>query len=478
MSPGALPQDPAATPGRHGRHRDRPGVTSEPSFRRLWLANALDEAGKPVATLGLSVTAVVDLEANAGQMGVLAAMTQGAYLLFALPAGVWVDRARKRRVLVVANVLRALALGAVLAAHLTGTLTMVHLFALAAVLATAGLFVDTAQGALLPLLVGRPRVSEAQSKLQAVNSVVQSAGPGVTGLVLARVAPPLLFGFSAVTSLASALAAARIDAPEQRRDSAGPRPAFWPELLTGVRFTFRQPALRTGALASAANNLGAGMLMTVGALFVMRDLGLSPTVYALSGSVGAAGALAASMVGTRVLARFGEVRTWTWCYYARPLVFLVLPLGTLTAVPSIVVVMVGEVLFSFVFVLTAVTAAGIRAQVTPMAMMGRVGSATRFLTFGVLPIGALLGGVLGTAVGHRETLLVAAAATLVGLVLVAASPLRTMRGVDERWAQDAQEYDATVAAARRQAAADGGGAHPAPPGPARDRPRSARRWGA
>ena len=263
MSPGALPQDPAATPGRHGRHRDRPGVTSEPSFRRLWLANALDEAGKPVATLGLSVTAVVVLEANAGQMGVLAAMTQGAYLLFALPAGVWVDRARKRRVLVVANVLRALALGAVLAAHLTGTLTMVHLFALAAVLASAGLFVDTAQGALLPLLVGRPRVSEAQSKLQAVNSVVQSAGPGVTGLVLARVAPPLLFGFSAVTSLASALAAARIDAPEQRRDSAGPRPAFWPELLTGVRFTFRQPALRTGALASAANNLGAGMLMTI-----------------------------------------------------------------------------------------------------------------------------------------------------------------------------------------------------------------------
>lgn len=473
VSPGTLPQDPAGSASRSPRHRAPAGNTAETSFRRLWLSHALDEAGKPVATLGLSVTAVVVLDVNAGQMGVLTALTQAAYLVFALPAGVWVDRARKRGVLVAAALLRALALAAALLAHLTGTLTLAHLWVLAAVLATAGVFVDTAQGALLPLLVGRERVSEAQSRLQAVDSVVQAAGPGLTGLALARLAPPLLFAVSALTSLACALAASRIPADGDARAGAGAgaRRAFWPELVTGVRFTFRQPALRVGALASAANNLGAGMVMTVGPLFVMRDLGLSPTVYAISGSVGALGALAASFAAVRLVRRVGEVRLWTWCYYARPAVFLVLPVATLAPLgtaATIAVVLAGEVAFAFVFVATAVTAAGVRAQVTPLALMGRVGSATRFLAFGVLPIGALLGGWLGGAAGHRAALLAAAAAALVGLAVVALSPLRSLRRVPEVWAREAARYDETVADARRLAAESGRGGtppHPAEPPP-------------
>lgn len=420
---------------------DDVAVHREPGFRRLWAANFSDEAGSQFSAMAMQVTAVSVLGASTLQLGILAALGRVAYLVIGIPAGAWVDRWRKKRVMVLWGLVRAAAVASVAIAYLIGHLSIVQLMVVAGAVSVAGVFFDTAHTAILPMLVGRRRVSEASARLQSTDSVMSVAGPGLAGAALTRFPAPLLYLVSAVTGVLSAVLVAGIGTEEPRRASKEREP-FFRSVRAGLSFVTTQAALRTHMISNALTNFGAGVFMAIAPAFALRDMGISPALYGIAGMAGSGVAILTALVAMKIVRRWGDIRSMAVSHYLRLVAFLVLPLGALTPLNGAIVLAMSDAAVSFVVVLNSVAASGVRARVTPMAMMGRVSAASRFVTLGVFPLGALLGGALGGHFSNAAVLLLAAAfAGLSGLSVVL-SPLRRLRATPAEWEKAAEEADA------------------------------------
>jgi len=428
---------------RHVAKERRPtddGVHRHPGFRRLWLANLSNETGGQFAVLALSVTAVVVLDASALQVGILTALGHAAYLVLGIPVGAWVDGWRKRPVLVAADLVRAVAVVTVPLAHWAGALTIEHLMAVAAIVSAAAVFSDTAHTAILPPLVGRARVAEANARLQTTDSTMRVVGPSLAGALLTRVAAPVLYVFTAVTAAASALLSASVRLEEPRLPRREREPLSR-SVRAGLGFVVHHPALRTYMLASATNNLAAGMFMAVASVFVLRDLDMDPTAYAVAGAVGATGGILGSVAGLRIRRRLGEIRTIVTCCHLRPLAFLVLPAAVVVPVPAVVLLAVSDFAFGFVTVVNSISSTGMRARVTPHHLMARVASASRFVSLGTIPLGAVLGGALAGVLPRAGVLVAAAVVAALAIPVLLASPLRPHRDVPREWEEEAARAD-------------------------------------
>lgn len=403
-----------------------------PDFRRLWFSNLAQEVGRQLGVLALSVTAVVVLQASAWQVGVITALGTSAHLLIGLPAGVWVDAWRKRPVLIAADVARAVATVSVPLAYLGGWLSIGQLMAVAAVISFSMVFSDTAQSALVPRVVGPAHVSEATARLQTTDTAMQVIGPGLAAVLLTRVAAPLLYVVTAVCSLVSAVSVRAITTPEPDRSTQDHQP-FWTSLRSGVGFVLTHPALRVFMGTNALINTGAGIFAALATIVALQDFAVPPEQYALAGAIGAFGGILGALVGLRVKTALGEIRTMLVCYCALPFAALLLPAGFVLPGPGMVYVALSDFFFGLLVVTSSISSAGLRAQVTPLDMMGRVSSASRFVTLGVMPVGALLGGLLGEALPHAQAILFAPVGMALAAVLFLASPLRRHRHLPEEW---------------------------------------------
>ncbi len=401
-------------------------------FRRLWLSNIAQEVGRQLGMLALSVTAVVVLEAAAWQVGLLTALATGAYLVIGLPAGVWVDRWRKRPVLVTADLLRAAATLSVPLAYLADRLTIEHLMGVAAILSVTSVFSDTAQTAFVPTIVGPTKVSEATARLQSTNTTMQVAGPALAAALLTTMAAPLLYVVTAVTGVLSAAAAWSIRAPEPHQKGV-PHAPFRTSIGDGFRFIRRHPALRLFMVTNGLINTGAGVFATLIVLVALEDFGLTASSYALAGSIGATGGILGSLIAMPIRDRLGAIRTVLVCYSLLPLAGLILPLGYVLPAPGAVFVAGTFLSFGLVVVVSAISAAGIRAEVTPPEMMGRVSSANRFVSLGAMPVGALLAGLLAGPLPYAVVLLLSPCLLVVAAAIFLASPLRARRDLPEEW---------------------------------------------
>lgn len=408
------------------------GVHRLSDFRRLWASNLSQEVGRQVGVLALSVTAIVVLKASAWQVGVLTALGNSAYLLIGLPAGVWVDRWRKRPVLVTADVVRALAMASVPVAYLGGGLTIAHLMVVAAVMSFSMVFSDTAQTAFLPRIVGPENVSEATARLQSTDTTMRVVGPGLAALLLVRMAAPYLYVVSAVAAAVSALTITRMKAPEPASAGRDHQP-FWPAVRSGISFVVTHPALRVLMSTAAFINLGAGVFAALATLIALDDFEVPPEQFGLAVSVAGAGGIVGAVVGLRIKRALGEIRTVLVCCCSLPLAALILPLGYVVPAPEVLFVALSDFFFGLIVVTSSISSTGLRAQVTPLDMMGRVSSASRFVTLGALPLGALTGGLLGEALSHGQAILFAPLSMSIAAILFLTSPLRGHRNLPEHW---------------------------------------------
>ncbi|MGC0274939.1 MFS transporter [Pseudactinotalea sp. Z1739] len=413
--------------------RDRSGgVHRVRDFRRLWFSNVSQEVGRQLGTLALSVTAVVVLEAAAWQVGLITALGTSAYLMIGLPAGVWVDRWRKRPVLVTADLLRAGATLSVPVAYIANWLTIEHLMLVAAVISFTSVFSDTAQTAFVPTIVGPANVSEAIARLQSTDTTMQVVGPALAAALLTRMAAPLLYVITAVTGVLSAAAAWSIRAPEPQQNGVR-HPPLHKSIGDGFNFIRRHPALRVFMVTNALINTGAGVFATLIVLVALDDFGLTASNYALAGSIGATGGILGSLIAMPIRNRLGAIRTMLVSYWLLPLAGLILPLGYVLPAPGAVFVAATSFSFGSVVVVSSISAAGLRAEVTPPDMMGRVSSANRFVTLGAMPVGALLAGLLASPLPYGVVLLLSPSLMTVAATVFLISPLRAHRNLPEEW---------------------------------------------
>lgn len=397
-----------------------------PDFRRLWAGDTISQTGNFVGQTVIPLLAATALAATPFEMGLLTAAENAAFLLIGLPAGVWVDRMRRRPLMLRADFTRAALLLTVPIAWWAGVLALTQLIVVALLVSAATVFFDVSYQSYLPSLVGRERLLEGNAKLQASQSGAQVVGPGLGGGLaqLAGAANGVLA--TGLGYLASGLFLLRIKAPEPEPEPHGTA-RLRTQIAEGMRFVFGNPTLRPITLCTATANLGNTIFQAMLILFLTRNLGLSSAavggLLTVLGVGGVAGALAAGWCTRRI----GQARSiWlipllTWPFQA--LVPLAAPGWRLALVP------IGAAVMSFGVIVYNVAQVSYRQAICPDRLLGRMNATVRFVVWGTMPIGGLIGGGLGEWLGVRGTLWAGCAALAVPTALLVFSPLRRMRDV-------------------------------------------------
>jgi MFS family permease len=357
-------------------------------------------------------------------VGVLSTFEFLPFVLFGLPAGVWIDRLRRKPVLVVADLGRFLVLGSVPLAYAFDSLTMLQLYIVAFVTGVFTLFFDVAYGAYLPVLVDRRRLVDGNSKLEISRSGAQLAGPGVGGLLVQAFSAPVAILADAVSYIASVISLLLIRKPEPAPVRESEPPTMRRQIGEGLRFVLGNRLLRPLAACIASLNLFSQMAQAVLLLFAVRQLGLSPG--AIGGILAAAnvGFLVGAFLAARVGRKLGVGPTLISAALLIGVSGVFLPLTTRAlAVPMLLAY---GLLGTFGGVIFNVNARSLAQSMTPDRILGRIVATMRFIVWGTIPIGAFFGGVLGGALGLRPTLWIAAAGMLASFIPPLLSPVRRL----------------------------------------------------
>lgn len=366
-------------------------------FWRFTWANAVTKLGTQVTVVALPLTALLTLGAGGFELGLLSAVQTVAFLLIGLPAGVWVDRMRRRPILVWADLIRGVALLTVPAAAWMGALTLPHLCAVALVLGVGTVFSDVAQMSFLPAIVPKDGLERANGRLEVTRQVSVLAGPGVGGWLVAALTAPFALLADAVGYLVSGFLFSGVRAEEKPAAAEAGARGLRSEVADGISFVVRNPVLRRVAIGGALTRVALGACAVGYPLYLVAELGVGATAYGLLLSAAAIGALAGASLAARLTARLGVGRV----IYGSALATMVLCLPALFTGP-------GWRLAAFPVFSALAGAAGMvfniaqlshRQRITPEHLLGRVNASMRFLMWGATPLGGLAGGALGEWLG-------------------------------------------------------------------------------
>lgn len=394
-------------------------------FRQLWYADTISQFGSRLTDLALPVLAVTILGAGEFEMGLLATFEFLAFLVVGLPAGAWVDRWRKKRVLVTGDVLRAVALGSLPLAWWLGRLSLAQVLVVALVVGTCRVFFDVAYQSYLPELVEPDRIGEGNAALQVPESVAMIGGPALAGGAIRLLGAPWTIGLDALSFLGSAVFLGRIRHVDQPPARTQRRP-LRTEIAEGLTFVLRHPLLWRITACTATSNFFSSMTGALLVLYCLNDLHLDAGQLGLAMGVGALGGLVGAFATPRINDWLGEGRTI-------PLVSLLwVPAGLLMPLAGIVVppflALVGSsALISFAVVVYNVTQVSFRQRLCPRPLLGRMNASIRFVVWGTMPIGGLVAGFLGQAYGARAVFWLAVAGAALACLPVLFSPLIRMR---------------------------------------------------
>jgi MFS family permease len=400
-------------------------LSRQRDFRLLWAGYAVSAVGTEVTLLAIPLAAAVLLGASPLQMGLLTAAGTLPYLGLGLLAGVWVDRMPRRRpVLVAADVVAAAGLLSVPVAWAGGVLTVAQLVAVELLLGTCRVLFRPAYQAHLPDVVRREQLTAASGHLRAADSGAMLAGPGLGGLLVQALSAPVAVVVDALSFLVSAACIRRVRAPERVDHEPPPRRPVRVELTEGMQTVLRDGSLRAIAGTAANLNLFGMVLMALFVVYATRELGFAPGLVAGVVMAGGLGALAGALLAPRVAARIGSGRTIVLASAVFSGALFAFPAAAGPVWAEFALIAGTELVVGVAIMLFDVTVAGLVLGVVPRERLGRVNACLSFVTQGVKPLGALAGGVLGTAIGLRPALWVAAAGATTTVLWTWFSPLR------------------------------------------------------
>ncbi len=415
------------------RYWPRGGLWRHGDFLKLWSGQTISQFGTQVSSLALPLVAVLVLDASAFEVAALTTVEFLPFILFSLPAGVWVDRLRRRPILIIGDLGRGALLATIPLAYAADVLTLAQLFVVGFLVGAFSVFFDVAYMSYLPSLVERDQIIEGNSKFELSRSAAQVGGPGLGGVLVEIFTAPYALLLDAVSYLASGLFVLGIRKPEPQPEverADGAKPGFGSEVKEGLAFVFGNPNLRAQACCTATSNFFFDVSFSILIVFAVRELGLSPGVIGIVFSIGAAGSLAGAVVARRISNRFGIGPTTIGVAMLQGpamLLFAIAPAGN-AAVPFLVT---AQILIGFAAVLYNIVQVSYRQAICPARLQGRMNSAMRFVVWGTVPLGALTGGALGTAVGLRETMVVGAVGAGLSFLWILLSPQRHLREMPE-----------------------------------------------
>ncbi|WP_346960341.1 MFS transporter [uncultured Arthrobacter sp.] len=426
-----------------GAGRGRPtGSVMPAAFRKLFTASIGDGIGDDVLRSMLPVIAVAVLGAGAFQTSVLNALGMAAFLLLGVPAGVLVDRWSKKSTLVLANTVRAAAVVSVPIAYFLGTLSIWHLFAVAALVSAADVVFTTAQSAMMPTLLKGNELGDGYAKVQSVQSGLAIATPGIVGLIVKVVSAPAMLFVAGAAYLFSAVMTGRL--PQDPPSRAETPDKFWTEARDGLGYTLSHPLVRSlmvsVALVNAASMFGAAAKV----IFALQILNIPMDQFVFLGALSAAGGLVASMTATRITRRLGLGRTKIAASLASAGFVILLPVAPFLGLAPVVWIGVSGFGWSFFVILSGLAGAGIIPRLVPHHLMGRVMSTYRLFTLGVMPVASIGGGVLALTTGVIPVLWIWALIAAASAIPILVSPIRSWTNFPEELDVHAPVHPETV----------------------------------
>jgi predicted MFS family arabinose efflux permease len=398
----------------------RSALWRDRGFVYLWAANGISQLGSQVSLLAFPLAALFILKASALEVGAIQAFTALPFVLFSLPAGVWIDRLRRRPLMIGADVGRALVLVSVPVAYWLGDLTLAQLYAVALVNGMLTVVFDVSYLSFLPGLVSRERLSEANAKVLGTAAVAQVIGPTVAGALIGAVGAAVAVLADAMSFVASGAFVGGIRGREPVPEPATTRKRD--ELLEGLRYVFNQPNLRTLTMWTSLWNLFSSGFFAIEVVYFVRTLHWGATEIGVVLALGGAGLLLGSLVNERLVARFGIGAMIAYS----GVTFSALTIG-IPAAPrahaAVVIVVVGFVASTVGF-WANVNQLTYRQAITPVRLLGRMNSIVRLMYWGTIPLGSVLAGAVAGTLGLRATLFAAAAGATVACIPIMVSPIR------------------------------------------------------
>ena len=420
--PGA--PSPDGRPSRLPSFLQQDPLWSHRNFVRLWTGRAVAQFGMQISLVAIPLYAVLALNASPLEMGILAGAAGFPRLLLGFLAGAWVDRLRRKPIMLVADIGHALAIAMIPLAALFGFESFALLVAVEVIVGLFSVMFQASWIPYLPGLVGRENLASANSKMIASNSVAQVAGPSLAGTMIGVLGGPLTFVLDALAYLWSAFHIARIDhqepEPTPRRDDR----SLFREITQGVQVLVRSPLLRALTGSHATIILAGHLFLTIYPIYMIDTLGLSARGVGFVYAAGGIGALLGSLLTTAALRRFGTGPTIVWAAVLFGVFGLTIPMAVLVPQYALPLVLFAEFAQWMTLVVFQIGEGSLRQAVTPDHLLGRVAASNQVLANGLQPVGAFLGGTLGQLFGVQEALLIGVAGMFCAGAWVYWSPVR------------------------------------------------------
>jgi MFS family permease len=400
-----------------------------PDFLKLWTGQTVSVFGTAITQLALPIIAATTLRVSPFEFGLLTTIEFLPFILLSLPAGVWVDRLRRRPILIAADLGRAVAIASIPVAFALHGLTIWQLYAVAFLNGCLTVFFDVAYQSFLPSIVDRDQLVEGNSKLEITRSASQIVGPGMAGVLIGILRAPFAMTIDAASYVWSAVFVFLIRRPEPPfvpHDEAihGPKPSMRAEIAVGLRYVTGHRWLRSIAATTGTSNLFSNVFFAILILYLADERGLSPEAIGFAFSIGSLGVLVAALPTSRLTARIGVGRMLVlssigFSLEGLPVAFA--PDGLILPAVALFIFMGG-----FFGIAWNINQVSLRQAITPPRMQGRMNATMRFIVWGTIPLGSIAGGVLGSLIGLHATIVVGAVGTLIGFVPVTLSSVRSI----------------------------------------------------
>jgi len=429
----------------------REGLWKNSNFLKLWTSETISQFGSQFTQLALPLTAIIILNADSTELGILTFAGSVPWLIFGLLVGVWVDRHRKKRIMVTSNILRGSILALIPIAAVLGVITKLgipFLYAISFFVGFLQVFFDITYQSYLPSLVHRDQLVEGNRNLQASASTAQVTGPSIAGIIISIITAPIAIAIDASSFFASALALSRIDHGELIEQKLV-KPSVLADMREGLRVVFSDNRLRMIAGSTGTSNFFSTALGAIVLLYFILPspdgLGVPKSLVSVTAgiifSVASVGALVGVAISSRVARRIGVGPAIVGSmliggvgavpYYLS---------GSLTASPlfslagfgvnwSMIFIMAGQFITFISVVVYNVNQVSLRQAIVPLRLQGRMNATMRFLVWGTIPLGGLAGGLLGTFLGLRTAIGIAVLGGSLAFLWVLLSPVRSLKEI-------------------------------------------------
>jgi MFS family permease len=404
---------------------------SHPDFIKLWTGQSISELGSQVSQLAIPWLAAVDLHASPLAFSLLGVLGFLPFILFALPAGVWVDRLRRRQILIVGDSARAVLLLLIPVLWFAGVLEIWHLLILEFLIGIFTVFFDVAYQSYLPALIEREDLVDGNSKLQVTVGIAQVGGPSLAGGLIGAITAPYAILVDSMSFVISSVFMIRMRHRENlpRQDTNEPRPRMWPQVKEGLAWVVGHRNLRAIAGCTGTSNFCSSLMFAIVILYMVRVLHLSAFEAGAVFAVGSAGSIVGALFANRLGLKLGlgtaivfTAVIFSFGGLAYPLAPKSFPLPALMA---------GQLLFGFSAIAYNILQVSYRQAITPERLQGRMNAAMRWIVWGTIPLGTLAGGAIAQATSLHTALWVGALLGTPTFLWVLLSPLRSVREIPQ-----------------------------------------------